>query len=210
MSCFSTYFGHHMSTIEGGFVTTNNKKTYNMLKSLRSHGWDRDLDRDEQVALQDYWNISEFDALCTFYNFGYNLRSTDLQAYIGLGQIDKLDNICEQRNENFKKFKSKINNNYWSVETNKEDYVSNFAFPIIHPHRNVLATELRANNVEVRPLICGSMGTQPFYVKKFGKLSLPNVSIVDKYGMYLPNNPGLTDKDIDYMCCMVNDFTRGD
>ena len=102
MSSFSTYFGHHISTIEGGFVSTNDEELYEILKSIRSHGWDRDASPEYSKKLRSDWGTSDFDALYTFYHSGFNLRSTDLQAFIGLGQIDKLDDICKKRNENFK------------------------------------------------------------------------------------------------------------
>ena len=102
MSSFSTYFGHHISTIEGGFVSTNDEELYEILKAIRSHGWDRDAAPKFSSQLRKQWNTKDFDALYTFYYSGFNLRSTDLQAYIGLGQIDKLDEICIKRNHNFK------------------------------------------------------------------------------------------------------------
>jgi len=83
MSSFSTYFGHHISTIEGGLVSTNDKELYEVLKSIRSHGWDRDASTEYSKELREKWNISDFDALYTFYHSGFNLRSTDLQAFIG-------------------------------------------------------------------------------------------------------------------------------
>ena len=78
----------------------------------------------------------------------------------------------------------------------EEKFISNFAYPVIHPNRDKIVKELQDNDIEVRPMICGSMGTQPFYVKKYGKLELPNVSIVDKYGFYVPNHPELSEGDI--------------
>ena len=87
MSSFSTYFGHHISTIEGGIISTDDFKLYEILKSIRSHGWDRDLSTETQFELQKEWDVTEFNSLYTFYYEGFNLRSTDLQAYIGLTQI---------------------------------------------------------------------------------------------------------------------------
>ncbi len=69
--------------------------------SLRSHGWDRDLSKETQKKLQKEWNVSEFDAMYTFYYPGYNLRSTDLQAFIGLRVIDRLDDYSAKRRANF-------------------------------------------------------------------------------------------------------------
>ena len=74
MSSFSTYFGHTMSTIEGGMISTNDKAVYDMLKQLRSHGWDRDLDKDRQNELRKEWGIDDFSALYTFYTPGFNVR----------------------------------------------------------------------------------------------------------------------------------------
>ena len=194
MSSFSTYFGHHISTIEGGFVSTNDKELYEVLKSIRSHGWDRDADSEYSKQLRNKWKTSNFDALYTFYHSGFNLRSTDLQAFIGLGQIDKLDNICKKRNKNFKIYQEELD----GVSPNiiERGFISNFAYPIIHEYRDAMVARLQKENIEVRPMICGSMGTQPFYVKNYGRKSLPNSSVIDKYGFYVPNHPELKREDI--------------
>ena len=204
MSTFSTYFGHHISTIEGGFISTDDSELYELLVSLRSHGWDRDLSKHTQKVLQADWNVSDFDAMYTFYYPGYNLRSTDLQAYIGLSQIDKLDGWGFKRAANFDVYQRDIKNDYWKVNPQKESFISNFAYPIIHPNRDKIVKELQKNNIEVRPMICGSMGTQPFYVKEYGRLELPNVSIIDKYGFYVPNHPHLTKEELYKIIDIIN------
>lgn len=73
-----------MSTIEGGFINTNDKDFYYALLMMRSHGWDRDLPKHIQNKFRNENNINEFDSLYTFYLPGFNVRSTDLQAFIGL------------------------------------------------------------------------------------------------------------------------------
>ena len=204
MSSFSTFFGHHISTIEGGIVSTDDKELYELLVSLRSHGWARDLSVESRLKLLEEWNVSEFDSLYTFYYSGFNMRSTDLQAYIGLAQIDKLDDWGGKRRNNFDLYQRLIENDYWKPDVDLNNFVSNFAYPIISPHRDKIIKKLQDNKVEIRPLICGSMGTQPFYVKKYGRLELPNVSIVDKYGFYVPNNPMLTEEEIEFICELIN------
>ena len=204
MSSFSTFFGHHISTIEGGLISTDDKELYELLVAIRSHGWARDLSVETQLNLLEEWNVSEFDSLYTFYYPGFNMRSTDLQAYIGLAQVDKLDDWGRKRLTNFNLYQELIENDYWKPDIDLNHFVSNFAYPIIHPNRNTIVESLRKNDVEVRPLICGSMGTQPFYVKKYGRLELPNVSIVDKYGFYVPNNPMLTSSEISFISDIVN------
>jgi CDP-4-dehydro-6-deoxyglucose reductase, E1 len=206
MSSFSTFFGHHISTIEGGFVSTDSFALYELLLSLRSHGWDRDLSTNTQDQLQNAWNISEFDALYTFYNAGFNLRSTDLQAYIGLRQLDKLDKNIDIRHLNYKLYRELLQHLAWTPPLHKDDIVSNFAFPIISTNRDKIVKKLQENNVEVRPLICGSMGSQPFYVKHNGAaVNLPNADYISKFGMYLPNHPGLSPEDIHFICKLINE-----
>ena len=88
LSTFSFYFGHHMSTIEGGMISTDDEDLYHLLLSIRSHGWDRDLPLLKQNELRKKYDINDFRALYTFYYPGFNLRCTDLQAFIGLRQIN--------------------------------------------------------------------------------------------------------------------------
>ena len=202
-STFSTFFGHHISTIEGGIISTDDKEFYELLVSIRSHGWDRDLSVETQVQLQQDWDVSEFEAMYTFYYAGFNFRSTDLQAYIGLTQIDKLNDWGKQREDNYYLYQRLIETE-WKPTSYFDSLTSNFAYPIISPHRDKIVKKLQENKVEVRPMICGSMGTQPFYVKKYGRLELPNVSIVDKYGFYVPNNPMLTSSEISFISDIVN------
>ena len=196
MSSFSFYFGHQLSTIEGGFINTDDKFLYEELLKLRSHGWVKDIVNDE------YRNDENFPFI--FNEPGFNVRATDLQAYIGLAQIDKLDDWGRKRRNNFDLYQRLIENDYWKPDVDLNNFVSNFAYPIIHPNRDKIVKILQANKVEVRPLICGSMGTQPFYVKKYGRLELPNVSIVDKYGFYVPNNPMLIPNEISFISDIVN------
>jgi len=204
MSSFSTYFGHHISTIEGGFVSTDDFRLYELLKSIRSHGWDRDLSVETQIKLQQDWDVSEFNSLYTFYYEGFNMRSTDLQAYIGLSQIDKLHRWGLNREDNLYKYLELIDDSQWKPTIDLNDFNSNFAYPIIHPNRDEIVEGLQKANVEVRPMICGSMGTQPFYVKKYGRLELPIVTEIDRHGFYVPNNPHLEYSEIEYICETIN------
>ena len=204
MSSFSTFFGHHISTIEGGIISTDDKDLYELLVSIRSHGWDRDLSKETQVKLQKEWDVTEFNSLYTFYYSGFNMRSTDLQAYIGLTQIDKLEDWGKKRESNYNQYQNLIQNDYWKPKSYQDSFTSNFAYPVIHPKREEIIKKLKENKVEVRPMICGSMGTQPFYVKNYGKLKLPNVSVIDKYGFYVPNNPKLSSDEILFISNIIN------
>lgn len=203
-SSFSFFFGHHISTIEGGMVCTDDDELYEILKSVRCHGWDRDLSEAYQARLRAEYKIDDFKALYTFYWQGYNLRSTDLQARIGLSQMKKIDDICKQRHENLLLYDGHINNDFWKLPLSHDSYVSNFAYPIITPKIDSVVEALRSNSIETRPLICGSIGRQPFWKKAYGETNLPFADIVHDYGLYVPNNHQITKEEILKICNVVN------
>jgi CDP-6-deoxy-D-xylo-4-hexulose-3-dehydrase len=204
MSSFSLYFGHHISTIEGGFVCTNDDELANILLSIRNHGWDRDWSDDKQKSVRKLHNISEFDAQYTFYYPGFNVRSTDLQAFIGLNQLKKLDTITKIRERNFETYINELKNlGLLLPENRKNGIISNFCFPVIHNEREKIINALQSAGIETRPLICGSMGTQPMYVEKYGRLELPNANIVDKFGLYVPNNQQMNELDVKYIAKVI-------
>lgn len=208
LSCFSTYYGHHISTIEGGMVCTNDDELYNLLKSLRSHGWDRDMDPEYSKELKETFNINDdFDSLYKFYYFGFNLRSTDLQAFIGINQLDRLSDIISKRNSNYNLYRGLLSDYQWQPPASTdENYISNFAYPIIHPNRNEIIKKLKKQNIESRPLICGSMGKQPFWIKNFGSIRLPHADHINDFGLYLPNNHQLEEEEINFIAETIKDI----
>jgi len=203
-SFFSMYFGHHLSTIEGGFINTNDKYLYNSLLMMRSHGWSRDLSPEDQDIYNTTYNTDSFSSLYNFYLPGFNLRSTDLQAFIGLRAIDKLDNYSQKRNLNFKFYLKNLTNNELNIETNSNDFISSFAIPVISKNKNQIVKDLIEANIEVRPLIAGNLGNKPVWYENYEKVSLPNSDIVDKFGFYLPNHQDLTESEILKITNIVN------
>ncbi len=206
MSSFSTYFGHIMSTIEGGVITTNDEKIYEMLIQLRSHGWSRDLSTASKEMLRDKWEIDKFSELYTFYEPGFNLRATDLQAFIGIGQLEKVDAMIAQRNKNFLLFKKLLQPHVWFPREEENSFTASFCIPVIMntvEQKQLLIKFLSENNIECRPLISGSMGTQPFYKKRYGTYILPNCSIIDSRGLYVPNHPTMNEQDIQLICELI-------
>jgi CDP-6-deoxy-D-xylo-4-hexulose-3-dehydrase len=203
-SFFSMYFGHHLSTIEGGFINTNDEDFYYSLLMMRSHGWDRDLPRQIQNNLRKQNKIDAFESLYTFYLPGFNLRSTDLQAFIGIRSIDKLENYCSIRNKNFKMYQNKIKNNLIQIDDFQENFISNFAYPILSKNRNKIVDKLLGQNVEVRPLIAGDMSKKPFWVTKYGPSDLKNCSLIDNFGFYIPNHQDLSESNVNFICDIVN------
>lgn len=204
LSIFSLYYGHHLSTIEGGMICTNDFNLYELIISMRSHGWDRDISAETQRKLRGEWNIDDFNCFYTFYYPGFNFRSTDLQAFIGLNQITKIEKFCKIRHSNFLHYLSVIQNNILNISERAGDYTSNFAYPVVSINKNNIIKNLIKNDIEVRPLIAGSIGRSPFWIKKFGIQAFKNCDIINEYGFYLPNHQGLNKDDINLIAEIIN------
>jgi CDP-6-deoxy-D-xylo-4-hexulose-3-dehydrase len=202
MSSFSFYYGHHMSTIEGGMISCNDEELYSVILSIRSHGWARDLPSKRKEALEREYNIGSFESLYTFYYAGFNFRSSDLNAFLGLQQLRKLDSVVAKRNANYWQYTRELPADFW-IQSNEKSFVSSFAFGLIHERRPQIVKALTDNGIECRPLICGSIGQQPFWKKSFGTCSLPNADRVHKYGFYVPNNHEISSAEITMVCDVI-------
>ncbi len=198
-SSHSFYFGHHISTIEGGMVSTNNKKFYNIALAIRSHGWARDTELSFKKNLEKKYNVDEFKSLFTFYYSGFNIRSTDFNANIGIKQLDKIYKISKIRHNNYKRYQSNLKE-YWSQTSNLK-LVSSFGYATFVENRLEVYKFLKSKKIQTRPLICGNMGQQPFLKSKKNilKYNLSNAKFIDKYGLYLPNHANFNLNDIDFI-----------
>ncbi len=194
LSSFSFYYGHHISTIEGGMVITDDFDLYNIMLSIRSHGWSRDIHKRAKKKLLKEYKVDEFRDLYTFYYSGYNLRSTDLNAFLGLGQLKKLNKICQVRYNNFKAYEKNLSD-FW-CQKSSSNFISSFAYGTLVRNREQVYEYLKKFNIETRPLICGNIGRHPFWVKKYGNCILKNADIVHEFGLYLPNHYNLSRNDI--------------
>jgi CDP-6-deoxy-D-xylo-4-hexulose-3-dehydrase len=140
------YFGHHLSTIEGGFINTDDEEFYYTLLMMRSHGWARDLPTPKQNEFKEKYDLTDFENLYNFYLPGMNLRSTDLQAYIGLRAIDKLDKFSSIRNSNYNYYVANIKDNDLKLHNDPSNFISNFAMPILTKNRNSIVEKLIKND----------------------------------------------------------------
>jgi CDP-4-dehydro-6-deoxyglucose reductase, E1 len=202
-STFSFYVGHHMSTIEGGAICTDNQALANMLRLVRAHGWDRNLNEEEQLKIRNRHRVnSTFYSRYTFYDLGYNLRPTEIAGFIGNVQINYLPEILKKRNENFLKIASVIykNKNFYPIRYSHIDFVSNFAIPVICKTKKIRDELVERCNgkVEIRPIVGGDMTQQPFFNKYTKNIVFhnPNAKLAHNQGLYFGNNPELTQKEI--------------
>lgn len=206
LSSFSFYVGHHMSTIEGGAVCTDDDELATMLRIVRAHGWDRNLDFAKQSEIRKKFKVSStFYSRYTFYDLGYNLRPTEISGFIGNIQIKHLDYIIKKRNENFLEISKVLYNNpkYYPIKHDHISFVSNFSIPIIcrtKDLRNELVKQCR-KKIEIRPIIGGDMQVQPFFQKysKGNSFKSLNAKLIHEQGFYFGNNPELTKKEIKYL-----------
>lgn len=204
MSFFSFYYGHHISTIEGGMITTEDKNMHDILVSIRNHGWDRDWSEDLKKEYREKYGIDSFSSMYAFYFPGLNLRSTDLQAFLGINQIEKIEPFSSVRNRNFLKYSELIKENYLNVNQRDGDFVSNFAYPVVHSERDSIIAKIKEHNIEVRPLIAGSMAKQPFATGVNKKYGTGNSDIIHEKGFYLPNHQDLSLEQVEFIASLVN------
>ena len=195
MSTFSYYYGHHMSTIEGGMVSFNSSEYFELCLMLRSHGWVRDLSEQRQNEIVAEHSIRDFDAMYFFLHPGFNIRSTDLNAFLGLSQLKSLNQKVNTRNAIWNRYAEKLENIVSYQRPEKSMFVSPLAFGIISESRREIVSALTEKNIECRPLICGSIHRHPFW-KKGGKY--PNAEKVHDNGLYVPvhHNMNLSHVDI--------------
>ncbi len=202
-STFSFYVGHHMSTIEGGAVCTDDDELADMLRLVRAHGWDRNLAEKNQKLIRDRHNVnSSFYSRYTFYDLGYNLRPTEINGFIGNTQVPYLEEIIQNRQDTFLEIAEKIyahTNRFYPVRYDHIDLVSNFAFPIVCKTK-AIRDELVARcdgKIELRPIVGGDMTKQPFFSKyeKGQALLNSNAGLIHEQGLYFGNNPDLTDDE---------------
>jgi len=201
-STFSFYVGHHMSTVEGGAICTDDENLATMLRIVRAHGWDRNLSQKHQKNLRNKYKVnSTFYSRYTFYDLGYNLRPTEIQGFLGRVQLKYIREIIRTRNKNFTELAKSIyqkTDMYIPTKYEHIDFVSNFAFPVVCKTQQIRDTLVKkcANTIELRPIVGGDMTEQPFYKRRVVKSKnfgvCKNAKIVHKQGLYFGNNPELT------------------
>jgi CDP-6-deoxy-D-xylo-4-hexulose-3-dehydrase len=213
-SNFSFYYAHHLSTIEGGMVCTNDVDLYETVRMLRSHGMVRELDSDSRK--REYWDdYPELNPDFIFALPAYNVRSTEINAILGLSQLKRLDETIGRRNENLLLFLNNLNPDVFQTDFAFEG-CSNYAFTLIlnEPDESlmgrVMAT-LRQLGVEFRRGTSGggNQVRQPYLRRLLGDdagRAFPRADHVHYYGMYIGNYPTLPRDRILRLCDILNDL----
>jgi CDP-6-deoxy-D-xylo-4-hexulose-3-dehydrase len=205
---FSFYFGHHISTIEGGMISTNNYELYDLMRIKRSHGLARESEKFDYYSKQ-YPDISN---QFLFLTDGYNFRNHEICAVLGLSQLKRLDKYIKKRNQNYKKFIeliSKYSLDFYIPLFPKT--CSNFCFPLICRTKE-LADRMRTIfddvGIEHRPIISGNLLKQPFlsgYKITTEKNDL-TVDYMHTNGIYLGNNHFIGDKELSLLKSILEEL----
>jgi CDP-6-deoxy-D-xylo-4-hexulose-3-dehydrase len=214
-STFSFYVAHHMSTIEGGMVCTDDEDLYCMLKIVRANGWDRNLSKERQEKIRKKNHIeSELQARYCFYDLGFNLRPTEITGFLGCVQLEFLPFAIEQRVRNYNGFLKTVQKNpdLLVIDSSHIDVVSNFALPVLCRNQKLKEIYLdRFYNaqIEIRPIIAGNIQNQPFYKKYANKYyDLPGADFIDMNGFYCGNSPDYNEEELSAIYHAVNSERR--
>tara|TARA_R100000005_G_C4979195_1_gene189476 strand:- start:9 stop:1145 length:1137 start_codon:yes stop_codon:yes gene_type:complete len=196
-STFSFYFGHHMTTIEGGFVCTDDEELYNLMKMKRSHGMAREALPEKYEQYKSMY--PDVHPQFLFVTDGYNLRNMELNAVLGMSQLKGLDSAIERRRDIYEKFLS-ILEEVGNFHIPNTEGNSSFCLPFICETEEVkknLERYLQENGVETRPLCSGNLLRQPFLRDYEMDLDWdPNVEHLHKNGFFIGNNHLITDEEI--------------
>lgn len=210
-STFSFFIAHHMSTIEGGMVCTNDAELAEMLRIVRANGWDRNLTSIQQFKWRKRMNVrSELEAKYTFYDLGFNMRPTEITGFLGLYQLQYLESGTVVRERNYLKLADIVMKNpeLISLDHSHITKLSSFAFPVLcrTPEiRNKYVLQFSGAGVEIRPMIAGNIQRQPFYHKYVEKkFELPGTDFIHSCGFYCGNYPELTENDLEiFSSCLM-------
>lgn len=205
MSSFSFYFGHQLSTIEGGMVNTDSKELYDMLIMLRSHGWGKDLDQEAYDKLIKENGVDDFHKPFTFFVPGFNLRGTDLQAFIGIRQVEKAEWVSQNRNRIHLRYAENLKGllQFQDWGNNMPVSISFGALAKSKEQRTNIVKALVANGVETRIFSAGNLGRHPFWSKAYGEFRQEMSDKIHECGFFLPSDPTLKNEDVDFICHIV-------
>ncbi|MEL7254254.1 MAG: DegT/DnrJ/EryC1/StrS family aminotransferase [Pseudomonadota bacterium] len=190
---FSSFFSHHISTMEGGVVTTDDEELYHVMLSMRAHGWTRNLPRENHVT-----GTKSDDPFEESFNFvlpGYNLRPLEMSGALGQEQLKKLPSLIEGRRENARVFVERLSNHPLFTLQEEIGKSSWFGFslllrPDVGISRKDLVAKLGEMGFECRPIVAGNFTKNPVmqHIPHTVHGTLPNAEYIDQNGLFIGNH----------------------
>lgn len=225
-SSFSFFFSHHMTTMEGGMITTHDLDFAENIRLLRAHGWSRNLKNNKNTSSWiEYSLYQDIDPRYLFINWGFNVRPTELQAGFGLKQLNKVDDFEKFRINNAQRFVKKMSA-YSDVlkimEVDSRSHCSWFAMPIIvnSNSKQVKASDLKnyldVNGVETRPIVTGNIARHPVMKRFTEDIAFPHSkniggalsgsNFIHENGFYVGIHPIENDQKIDQLFSLIQQY----
>ena len=206
---FSSFFSHHISTMEGGIICTDERELYDIILSLRAHGWTRNLDDDNSICNKTKDNFTES---FRFILPGYNLRPLEFSGAIGLEQIKKLPKFVKQRKKNHEVFKKLFKNDDRFIIQKEIGSSSWFGFYLIIDNNLIKRSDvfkiLEKNNIDFRPIVSGNFSKSEslkyYNYEIHGEMK--NAEYIDSNGFFIGNHHYDLTEQIKYLHKILNNL----
>lgn len=207
---YSFYFSHHITTIEGGMVVTDRDDLADLARSLRAHGWSRDMSNRDQLEAAN----PQIDPRFLFVNVGYNLRPMETQAAFGLVQLRRLEQFNDSRRENAHRLATALApyaDRLRLINEQEGGRSTWFGFTVILDNadeRNRLQEHLEARNIATRPVVAGNLALQPAFRDNPHRVvgDLEVATRVGERGLFIGNHPSLTEGQLQHIETAFRDF----
>ncbi len=206
---FSFYWGHHMTTVEGGMICTNNEELYKLFVLKRSHGLARELPVKYHDKLKESYSDVDFNFL--FLTDGFNVRNTEFNAVLGLAQLLHVDSFIAQRNKNYLEFISSCSEYEDKLILMDVIGSSSFVLPFLFREKTIKSkfqSMIREAGIESRPIISGNLLRQPFLSKFYNPADYPNADFLHTNAFYIGNNQFVDQSRLDILSSLMRDFFK--
>ena len=206
-STFSFYWGHHITSVEGGMICTNEEELYKLLVLKRAHGLARELPQKYHEKYRRMYPEINFEFL--FLTDGFNVRNTEFNAVVGIHQLKKSDQFFKIRNANYAKFLKICENYEDELILFKLEGVSSFSLPLLFKRKGKMKKFkkfIKQHGIESRPIISGNLLCQPFLKQYYNSYDFPNADFLHTNGLYVGNNQFVNDERLDYLHNLLDIF----
>ena len=201
---YSTFFSHHLCTMEGGFVVTDDEELYHYMLSVRAHGWTRNLPENSTLHTK---NANPFYESFCFVVPGFNVRPLEMEGALAVEQLKKLSGFVAQRRENARRFKEKIAADARFITQKEIGEASWFGFALVLAQpdtakRDRIVAHLRASGIETRPIVAGNFARQPVFPQLHASVAgeLTAADYIHENGFFVGNHSIDMKEEIDYLC----------
>jgi CDP-6-deoxy-D-xylo-4-hexulose-3-dehydrase len=207
VSSFSFYWGHHMTTVEGGMICTNDPEIWKLAVLKRSHGLARELPVEFHEAHRNRHQDIDFNFL--FLTDGFNVRNTELHAVLGIGQLRHLDRYIEIRTKNHERFLEIIEPYKNYIRAPYKSGVSSFCLPFLFENVQIkekFQKRITAAGIESRPVVGGNLLRQPFLKDYRGTGNFKNAEFLHTNGFYVGNNQFVNEERLSKLENLLAEF----